>query len=110
MKLNTRKEKNALVVSVEGRIDAFSAPEFTEELAEWIDEGESCFIIDFSKVDYISSAGLRSILTTAKKLETKKGQLLLADLKHIVKEVFTISGLASLFQIFESVEEALNHV
>ena len=110
MEIKTRKEKNAMVVSIKGRMDAVSSPEFEKELSELMAEGEKNFIIDFGKLDYISSAGLRSILATAKKLEGKEGKLLLSALKDMVKEVFEISGFSAIIPIYESVDSALNHV
>ncbi|MBW1700948.1 MAG: STAS domain-containing protein [Deltaproteobacteria bacterium] len=102
------KTKNTVIVAVKGRMDAVSAPEFEKRLGDWIEGGEIRFIIDFCDLDYISSAGLRSILTTAKKLKAKDGQIFLAALKEAVKEVFEISGFSSIIPIYDSVEAALS--
>ena len=107
MEVNIKKEEKALIVSVTGRMDAVSAPEFEKKLGDWMDEGETNFIIDFGGLDYISSSGLRSILSTSKKLKEKDGQILLSSLKDSVKEVFDISGFSSIIPIYESVEAAL---
>ena len=107
MEVNIKKEEKALIVSVTGRMDAVSAPEFEKKLGDWMDEGETNFIIDFGRLDYISSSGLRSILSTSKKLKEKDGQILLSSLKDSVKEVFDISGFSSIIPIYESVEAAL---
>jgi anti-anti-sigma factor len=107
MEIKKRKEKTATVVSVKGRLDAVSSPGFEKELAALIAEGERFLVVDFAEVDYISSAGLRSILATTKKLKEKEGKLFLAALKDVVKEVFEISGFASIIPIYESVESAL---
>ena len=108
--INHGKKKNAVKVSVDGRMDAVSAPEFETKLEAWIDEGDNVFIIDLSELDYISSAGLRSILATAKKLKAKKGDILLAALQDAVKEVFEISGFSSIIPIYDSMEAALEAV
>jgi stage II sporulation protein AA (anti-sigma F factor antagonist) len=110
MEIVTRKEKNAAVVSIKGRMDAISSPEFEKELSELMAEGQKDFIIDFGELDYISSAGLRSILAAAKKLESKEGKLLLSSLKDMVKEVFEISGFTAIIPVYESVESALIHI
>jgi len=110
MEISVKKEGKALVVSVAGRMDAVSAPEFERKLGDRINEGEVNFIIDLSELDYISSAGLRSMLVTAKKLKAKDGQILLAALKDTVKEVFEISGFSSIIPIYESVETALAQI
>jgi len=101
------KEDNAVILAVKGKIDAVSAPEFEEKLGEWIEKGEINLILDFTDLDYISSAGLRSILATAKRLKAGAGQILLSSMKDAVKEVFEISGFSSIIPIHESAEKAL---
>ncbi|MBN1277716.1 MAG: STAS domain-containing protein [Deltaproteobacteria bacterium] len=110
MEIIYNKTGKASVVSVSGRMDGVSAPEFEEKLSAWIAEGETSFIIDFGSLDYISSAGLRSILVTAKKLKAKNGRLLLCTLKDTVKEVFEISGFSSIVPIYESVNSAVEQI
>ena len=110
MEFNARKEERALVLSVKGRMDATTSPEFEKEIMELINQGEKDFIIDLSELDYISSAGLRSILSTVKKLKVKEGKLFLAALKGVVKEVFEISGFSTIIPIYESVESALSEI
>jgi len=108
--IETGKNKNALIVSVKGRMDVLSAPEFEKKIGEWIEEGEINFVIDFSGLVFISSAGLRSLLITAKKLEAKKGWIALTSPKDVVKKIFEISGFHSLIPTYESVEAALEQI
>jgi anti-anti-sigma factor len=107
MEIQTRKEKNVLVVVVKGRMDAVTAPTFEETLQDLIATGENGFLIDLSELQYISSAGLRSFLVLAKKLKPQGGDLLFSGLQGPVDEVFKISGFYSIFKIFDSVEAAL---
>jgi len=106
MELNVKNEEKGTLVSVTGRMDAVSSPGFEVELGKLIDEGNINFVVDFSELDYISSSGLRSVLATAKRLKGKNGQILLASLKDVVKEVFEISGFSAIIPIYDSVEEA----
>ena len=108
--INTGKEKDCLIVSVEGRMDAVSTPEFEQTLGGWIDEGNIRFIVDLAGLDYISSAGLRGILTSVKRLKAAGGQMVLTSLHGTVKEVFEISGFNTIIPIFESVEDALQEM
>ncbi len=107
MDVTFRKEKNAAIISVKGRMDALCFMDFEKILDDQIGAGETRFIIDFSDLDYISSAGLQCILAAAKKLEPRGGDLLLAGLKGTVREVFDISGFSSIFTITESLDSAL---
>ena len=110
MEIETRKQENATVVSVTGKMDAVSSPELEKELSQLMAEGEKGFVIDLGELDYISSAGLRVILAAAKRLKEKEGKILLASLQDMVREVFEISGFSAIIPIYESVESALKHV
>ncbi len=110
MEIQTRKVKAAVVVSMEGRMDAVTAPEFDKNMIDLLSKGEKTFIINLGKLDYISSAGLRSILALAKKLKEKEGKIVFAGMKGPVEEVFKISGFSSMFKIFDSEESALREI
>jgi anti-anti-sigma factor len=107
MIIEGKKENGRIIVSVAGRMDAVSAPDFDRRCEEWLAEGLAGFVLDFSALEYISSAGLRSLLVLAKKLSARKGRVVIASLKDVVREVFTISGFGSIFSIADSVEAAL---
>ena len=107
MTITTSTQKNILIVSVTGRLDASSSPQLEKEFNEWIESGQNNFIIDLGELDYISSAGLRTFLAAAKKLKAKKGKMVFASLKEEVKNVFDISGFGSIFSIFTTSSEAL---
>jgi anti-sigma B factor antagonist/stage II sporulation protein AA (anti-sigma F factor antagonist) len=110
MELHAKKEKNAMVISVRGRLDTLTSPDFENQLSGMISEGESLFLLNLSEVEYISSAGLRSILSIAKKLKNHDGKICLAGLKGPAEEVFKISGFLSLFKSYASEEAALKEV
>lgn len=107
--LNTssHKQGDMLVVTLDGRIDAGSAKPLEEQFLQWIDGGEHRLVIDFSGVNYISSAGLRVFLLLAKRLETVEGSVKLCALNTTLREVFDISGFSRLFDIVATVQEAL---
>jgi stage II sporulation protein AA (anti-sigma F factor antagonist) len=106
MEIKKKKENEIMVVSVFGRLDAVTSPEFEKELTGLIAGGERLLVLDFGELDYISSAGLRTILAATKKLKQNQGKLVLAALKSVVKEVFEISGFSSIIPVFDSVDSA----
>jgi anti-anti-sigma factor len=110
MDILTSKEANATVLTISGRMDAVTAPEFEKTIKQLIDEGNTAFVVDFKGLDYISSAGLRALLATAKLLKGKGGQLRFANITGTVKEVFDISGFGSIFQMHNSTEAALAEI
>jgi anti-anti-sigma factor len=97
---------NYTVACVKGRLDALSAPEFEKTLLDLIAAGDRSTVIDFSELDYISSAGLRSILAVAKQMRAQKGELRIAALQAKVKDIFDISGFNSILPIFDTVATA----
>jgi anti-anti-sigma factor len=108
MEILKRKEKDALVISLKGRLDAVTTPVLEKDLTELMAGGERFLVLDLGDLVYISSAGLRTILVVTKRLREKQGRLLLASLKSVVREVFEISGFNSIIPIFESVDAAIS--
>lgn len=110
MEIATKKKGSAVVVSVTGRIDAVTAPEFEKGLLALMAGGDYTLVLNLTGLEYISSAGLRSILSTAKQLKAKDGKMLFTGLQGPVKDVFKISGFGSIFKLFETEEEALRQI
>ena len=104
------KEKDTKIISLNGRMDAISAPDFEEKMGQWLNEGETSFIIDLLELGYISSAGLRSILVIAKELKSKGGKLMCAAPQDEVEKIFKISGFSSMIPTYESLQVALEHI
>jgi anti-anti-sigma factor len=107
MKIVSYQKKGVLVIKVEGRMDIATSPEFEENCAALMDQGHQKVVIDFSGLEYISSAGLRSILAIAKKLKNGGGSLSVCALTGLVKEVFDLSGFDNFLPIFTDAEQAL---
>jgi anti-anti-sigma factor len=110
MNISSKKESNALVITVSGRMDAVTAPEFEKSVFGFIAQGEKNFLINLSALEYISSAGLRSILASAKLLKEKDGKLVFSGLQGHVKEVFSISGFHGIFKIYDTDAEGLKGI
>lgn len=110
MEINTEKAKDCIIVSVKGKMDAVTSPNFEKSLSELIGRGEKILLMNLGGLEYISSAGLRSILVTAKHLKATEGKLLFCGLQGPVRDVFRISGFASIFQIYDSQDEALQRL
>jgi stage II sporulation protein AA (anti-sigma F factor antagonist) len=110
MEIQASKNAHATVVTITGRMDAATAPQYETALKDLIEEGENAFVVDFEALDYISSAGLRGLLVIAKMLKGKGGQVRFANVKGTVKEVFDISGFGSIFQMDDSVADALANI
>lgn len=110
MELKGDKQDKSYVVKVKGRMDVVSAPEFERCCIQWIEQGESHFIVDMEELEYISSAGLRSILIVAKKLKSGHGNISFSSLSPVVSRVFSISNFTSMFSVYDSLEKALESI
>ena len=108
MEFTQTKEGPFLVLAATGRMDTITAPQFEAACVQALEAGEKRLVVDLSGLDYISSAGLRSILSAAKKLKAQGGDLAFCALSGIVAEVFAVSGFAKLLPVFATREEALS--
>ena len=107
MEFQARNEGNAVVIALGGRLDAVTSADFEKRIRELIDRGNDALIVDFEHLDYISSAGLRALLVIGKTLKAKDGRLRFANINGGVRDVFDMSGFASMFQLDDSVAAAL---
>ena len=97
--MTVTKELNGtnLKIALEGRLDTMTAPELEAELNQSLANAES-LTLDFSKLDYISSAGLR-VLLSAHKVMSAKGGMKVTNVNEIVSEVFEVTGFADILTI-----------
>ncbi|MDD4732883.1 MAG: STAS domain-containing protein [Desulfovibrio sp.] len=106
MEFTTNKIGGYAVLEASGRMDAVTAGEFEKACGELMDAGETRIVADLTGVDYISSAGLRSILSSAKKLRGMSGEIRFCGLTGMVNDVFTVSGFAAMFKLFDTAADA----
>ena len=97
MTVNKTKEANKLTAAIEGRVDTTTAPVLENELKESLDGVEE-LIFDFQGVDYISSAGLR-VLLSAQKTMNKQGNMKLTNVRSEIMEIFEVTGFTDILTI-----------
>ena len=97
MNINRIQNGKTLTVAVEGRLDTTTAPELERALKESL-EGVSELVMDFDKLDYISSAGLR-VLLSAHKTMAKQGSMKVVHVNEVVQEVFEVTGFSDILVI-----------
>lgn len=107
MEITTYKEDDVTIFAIVGRMDASNASEFETVVNKEVEEGANKFVVDLSKLEYISSAGLRSMLLLAKATKKNGGSSVLSGLTSIVAEVFRISGFLTIFKAYDTLEEAI---
>ena len=106
MNVKTREEKDYFIASLEGRLDIGNSAQFEATCLEWIEQGTRHMVLDFSELEYISSAGLRSILAATKKIRGLGGSLSLCGLSGLVEEVITVSGFDNILKVYADINQA----
>lgn len=107
--LNVKIENEAgkTIVRIDGRLDAASAPILENKLNELIAGEKKQIVLDFAKVDYLSSAGMRLLLSTTKKLNLNQGKLHFCCVNEDVMEIIKMAGFERILSIFPTEKEAL---
>jgi len=95
------------LVEVIGRVDSLNADELGTSLSNAIDEGNTNIVLDLSQVSYMSSAGLRELVSAFKKVRRVSGDLRIAQPSTRVQEVLEMAGLDTIFQIFPTQTDAV---
>ena len=107
MNITVREENGTAIVEIDGKLDTATSPTAQENFTTMIREGKRKILLDLAKLEYISSSGLREVLTLAKDLDKAGGALRLCNLNNVVQEVFDISGFSTILKVFSSESEAL---
>jgi anti-sigma B factor antagonist len=107
LEVKIENKSGILVIEPIGRLDGLSSKQFLEEIDKQILKDSNQAILNLEKLDYISSEGLRSILTTAKKTKSLGGKLVLCAPRDGVKEVLDISGFGQMLGVYETEAQAI---
>ncbi len=107
MDITETRHGGTLVVTLQGRLNAASTETLQERLLARIDADEKLMVVDLQGVDYISSAGLRTILIATKRMQANDGRLALCSLTDNVDQVFRMSGFDSIIELHHDLATAL---
>ncbi len=107
MEITQEKTNDVVVISLKGRLNVTTTAELEQVFAKLIEEKQSKVLVECRELEYISSAGLRVLLTAAKQFKKISGEIALAGLSQNVKQVFEISGFTSIFPIYTTRDEAV---
>ena len=98
LKIQVVKQDDLVILELEGRLDTSTSPDF-DLAVEPHTAGPTRLAVDLAKVQYVSSAGLRVFLMTAKKLQKTGGKLVICSMSAAVREVFDIAGFSRMLRI-----------
>ena len=107
MKVTIERDGDTLVAMAEDRVDGTNASEFQQALEAAISDADSIVILDCEQLSYISSAGLRVILLTARALQRQNSKFAVCSLSEQIREVFEISGFDKIIPVHATRADAL---
>ena len=97
MTINKTQEGTALTVALEGRLDTTTAPDLELELREDL-EGITELVLDLTSLEYMSSAGLR-VLLSAQKTMNKQGSMVIRGANDVIMDIFEVTGFSEILTI-----------
>ena len=107
MEISEQHQGDVVVLGPVGRLNNETSPEFQSRLLACIGSSDARVLVDLSAVDYVSSAGLRALMTASKQSKATGARLAVAGLNPVVKEIFAISRFSYVVSVFDTPAQAL---
>lgn len=110
MEITTQEFKHGDLVTVQGRVDSATAPEFTKALEKINEAGRFKIAVDMSELEYMSSAGFRALLASQRNCKKyNRGELVLVKVPERIREALELAGFTELFKTFDDPIEAVGN-
>jgi len=107
LEVKANEVNGVVVVKLLGNLDTNTAPDAESEIDNWLEKGTQKMVINLEETKYVSSAGLRIFLATAKKMTAREGAVKLCCPNEVVQEILDISGFSTILDVKKTEEEAL---
>jgi anti-sigma B factor antagonist/stage II sporulation protein AA (anti-sigma F factor antagonist) len=107
LEINVEEVSNKLVLRLNGRIDAKTSSILQNKIDLFIKDGYKIINLDFSNVSYLSSAGIRVLISASKSLEKEDGKLIIFSLMEHVLEIIKLTGFDKILKIYKNEKQAL---
>ncbi len=108
LSVQTERNDKAVIVCPSGRVDGSNVAVLESAIREQLEAGEKRLVFDFEDLNYISSAGLRVLLVTARRLQAEGGTTRFCGLAEHIAHIFEISGFKNILAVHNSRDEALS--
>jgi anti-sigma B factor antagonist len=110
MDINTRIDGNVAIIDLSGRLDLASANQLKDASRKYFQKDNCKLILNMDKVDFINSSGLGALVSILKEVRNHKGEMKISNLAEYVREIFDITQLSSIFDIYEDESHALRGI
>ena len=107
MEIEEQKQGSQVILAVKGRLDGITAPGLEERIASMVERSNHDIVLDCSGMDYVSSAGLRAVLISARACQQKGGKLVICDLTETCKTAMEATGFLTIIAYFDNRDAAL---
>ena len=97
LNIEKKAEGSSVNIALEGRLDTMTSPQLESTLKDSLD-GVTSLVLDFEKLEYISSAGLR-VLLSAQKIMNQQGEMKLVNVNEVINEIFEVTGFSDILTI-----------
>jgi len=108
MEIRVREGGSICILNLEGRLDLASGTALKEKVKEMFNKNKTSIHLNLEKVEFINSSGLGTLVSLMKEARIRKGRLTLSNLASYVQEIFEITQLSHIFELFPTEDEALN--
>ncbi len=110
MEIATKEFKHCNMLSVSGRVDSSTAPQFSQAFEVQMEKGTFKFVVDMGKLEYMSSAGFRALLSAQRSCKRyNRGEVVLASVPARIREALELAGFTELFKTFRDPLEAVGN-
>lgn len=110
METQVEEKGDVVVMRLTGRLDAASSPQLEKKINSIIESGHFKLILNLGGVDYLSSAGMRLMLSVSKKLKHLEGKVVACQLNEEVMDVIKMAGFHQVLELYPNEEESFNHL
>lgn len=110
LKITLKEINDIVIIGLNGTLDTNTSPEAEVEINKSLEKGATKMAIDLENTRYVSSAGLRIFLATAKKMMARSGKMILCHPNEIVKDILHVSGFNTIIDVKPTVEQALKEI
>ncbi len=108
MEISVKEKGGVTVLTLNGRLDLASGTTLKEQVKAQLKKGNTMIHLNLAQVDFINSSGLGALVSIMKEVRLQKGRFTLSNLATYVQEIFEITQLSHIFEIFATEEEALS--
>ncbi|HEY3274948.1 MAG TPA: STAS domain-containing protein [Methanocella sp.] len=108
VKIGEKQVGNITIVLLDGKIDSSSSLDMEKKINELIDRGNKYLVVNLAGIEYISSSGLRVMLSSLKRLKKVQGDLKVTCTRPLVRNVFDMAGFTQIFEFYDREEDALS--